>query len=160
MATKKCGICKEIKPTREFYKGSNASRSKLHYACKKCSRKQARELYKKQFATNPEHIRTIKKQWQENNREKQRIAGLKHRQKVRFAVIQGYGSKCICCGETEIKFLSIDHTNGGGKKHRKDTNGHTYSDLLKRNFPQGFQVLCHNCNLAKGFYGKCPHKTV
>jgi len=29
---------------------------------------------------------------------------------------------------------------------------------LKRNyFPTGFQLLCHNCNLAKGFYGKCPH---
>lgn len=28
----------------------------------------------------------------------------------------------------------------------------------KNNYPKGFQVLCHNCNLAKGFYGKCPHQ--
>ena len=30
--------------------------------------------------------------------------------------------------------------------------------MIKNNFPKGFQVLCHNCNLAKGFYGKCPHE--
>ena len=25
-------------------------------------------------------------------------------------------------------------------------------------YPPGYQVLCHNCNLAKGFYGSCPHQ--
>lgn len=30
---------------------------------------------------------------------------------------------------------------------------------LKTNgYPDGFQTLCHNCNMAKGFYGICPHK--
>ena len=100
----------------------------------------------------------MKQEWQEKNRKKQRLAGLKHRLKVRFEVIKGYGGKCVCCGEKEIKFLSIDHIKGDGKKHRKKTKGHTYSDLLKRNFPKGYQVLCHNCNMAKGFYGKCPHQ--
>jgi hypothetical protein len=27
-------------------------------------------------------------------------------------------------------------------------------------FPDGFQVLCHNCNLAKGYYGECPHNSL
>jgi hypothetical protein len=24
-------------------------------------------------------------------------------------------------------------------------------------FPEGFRVLCHNCNSALGYYGHCPH---
>ena len=30
--------------------------------------------------------------------------------------------------------------------------------ITKNNSPKGFQILCHNCNMAKGFYGKCPHQ--
>lgn len=32
--------------------------------------------------------------------------------------------------------------------------------LRRNNYPNGFQVLCHNCNMAKGFYGKCPHQSI
>ena len=30
--------------------------------------------------------------------------------------------------------------------------------IKKNNFPKGFQILCHNCNQTKGYYGKCPHE--
>jgi hypothetical protein len=33
--------------------------------------------------------------------------------------------------------------------------------VIQNNFPEGFQILCHNCNFAKGFprnNGKCPHE--
>ena len=32
--------------------------------------------------------------------------------------------------------------------------------IVKNNFPKGFQILCHNCNLAKGYSknNKCPHE--
>lgn len=29
---------------------------------------------------------------------------------------------------------------------------------IKNDFPDVFQVLCHNCNQAIGYYGSCPHK--
>jgi hypothetical protein len=32
-----------------------------------------------------------------------------------------------------------------------------YLWLKRNNYPTGFRVLCHNCNLAIGFYGYCPH---
>ena len=32
-----------------------------------------------------------------------------------------------------------------------------YKILRARGFPLGYRVLCHNCNLARGFYGYCPH---
>jgi hypothetical protein len=69
--------------------------------------------------------------------------------------------KCKCCGENTYEFLSIDHINGGGSKQKREILGsrNIYSWLRHNNFPEGYQVLCHNCNLAKGFYGKCPHET-
>ena len=33
----------------------------------------------------------------------------------------------------------------------------TYRWLKNHNYPEGFQVLCYNCNLPKGVYGVCPH---
>ena len=75
-------------------------------------------------------------------------------------VIEHYGGVCSCCGETEQMFLSLDHINGGGTKHRKELGKYGtafYAWIIKNDFPEEFQVLCYNCNLAKGFYGICPH---
>lgn len=80
---------------------------------------------------------------------------------VRDKVINHYSkgkNECACCGEKEPKFLALDHINGGGKKHRKEIKINLYQWCLMNGYPKGFQVLCHNCNMAKGFYGKCPHK--
>lgn len=82
---------------------------------------------------------------------------------IKKQVFKEYGNKCVCCGETIPEFLSIDHINGDGYKHRKELKKqgsmNIYRWLIKNKFPQNrFQILCFNCNLAKGFYGKCPHK--
>lgn len=78
-------------------------------------------------------------------------------------VMEAYGGKCQCCGESEIAFLSIDHINNDGYKHRSEIGvGGTiiYSFLKKKGFPkEGFQVLCFNCNHGKHINGGvCPHK--
>jgi hypothetical protein len=67
--------------------------------------------------------------------------------------------KCACCGENTYEFLSLDHVRGGGTAHRKQLGTrYILSYLIQAGFPSGYQVLCHNCNQAKGFYLKCPHK--
>lgn len=68
--------------------------------------------------------------------------------------------QCACCGELEIKFLSIDHIEGRKKfNHGKGFGGvKLYNWLIKNNFPDGFQILCINCNWAKGIYKICPHQ--
>lgn len=76
--------------------------------------------------------------------------------------MQHYGGVwCHCCDEQDIHFLTIDHINGGGREHRRQIgNGGTiYAWLKKHGYPVGYQVLCYNCNCAKGFYGECPHET-
>lgn len=78
---------------------------------------------------------------------------------IRHDVIHHYGGKCLCCGETEPDFLSIDHTNNDGAEHRRQIkNRPIYSWLKANNYPEGFGLLCHNCNMAKGLYGICPHQ--
>jgi hypothetical protein len=80
-------------------------------------------------------------------------------QRLRRAVLEIYGAKCVCCGETEPDFLSFDHVNNDGWKQRKNINpgGDTYRYLMKHR-PADIQVLCYNCNCAKGHYGVCPHQ--
>jgi hypothetical protein len=76
----------------------------------------------------------------------------------RKSVIEYYGGKCACCGETTYEFLTIDHINNDGAKHRKEIRKNLYLWIIQNNFPEGFQILCWNCNCAKGFHGECPHK--
>lgn len=86
--------------------------------------------------------------------------------KRRVLVLQHYSGSlrpfCSCCGESHLEFLSIDHVDGGGGKMRREKiHGPASSFMLwlvRNNFPPGFRVLCHNCNLALGFYGRCPHQ--
>lgn len=67
--------------------------------------------------------------------------------------------ECRCCQERTYEFLSIDHKYGGGNEHRRKLGSkYIYSWLVSTGFPEGYQVLCHNCNLAKGFYKVCPHQ--
>ena len=68
--------------------------------------------------------------------------------------------QCSCCGELIYEFLTIDHVHNDGKDHRKKIGHNLYDWLIKNNFPDGFQVLCMNCNWAKGKYGLCPHQFI
>jgi hypothetical protein len=47
----------------------------------------------------------------------------------------------------------MDHINGGGTKHRKSISTDIYQWIKNNNYPDGFQVLCHNHNMEKAFYG-------
>lgn len=81
--------------------------------------------------------------------------------RLRAEALAAYGNKCACCGEDRLPFLAIDHLNGGGAAHKRSLGIGCAVDFYRwlrvNEFPSGFQVLCHNCNMAKGFYGKCPH---
>lgn len=80
--------------------------------------------------------------------------------KMMDEVIEGYGGKCVCCGETERGFLTIDHIFNDGNTERKTTTTATfYRKLRKEGFPRDrYQCLCYNCNCAKGALGQCPHE--
>ena len=89
-----------------------------------------------------------------------------YRVRSRWEVLSVYSEgdlSCKCCGEKEYKFLTIDHINNDGAEERRRystarSGGGWFYALKKRGYPKGYQVLCYNCNCAKGRYGICPHQ--
>lgn len=81
---------------------------------------------------------------------------------ARIDVFGHYGGKCACCGETEVMFLTIDHIEKRAGKIEREKNpsmvGLTLMKWLRKNeYPEGYRVLCWNCNLCSGLRGYCPH---
>lgn len=133
--------------------------------------KNREERMKKQKEYSKENPLKIKsnsiKQWKRiksdperlsKNREKNKRFRIKRRMEILYQYSGGL-MKCNCCGEATIEFLAIDHINNNGYEHRKIVKGSDlYRWLRSNNYPEGFQVLCHNCNFAKGVYKLCPHQ--
>jgi len=83
-----------------------------------------------------------------------------HRQKqqdarwaLKMDALLAYGGPtCVGegCDQDDPEVLVIDHTDGGGRKHRSAENiegGVAFYQWLKNNgYPPGFRVLCANCN--------------
>lgn len=91
-------------------------------------------------------------------RETERHRGVRVKQEV----MDRYGGKCTCCGETEIAFLTLDHIDGGGTALRKSkvhgAGNSFYARLRSAPIDPRLQVLCWNCNLGRRATGVCPHK--
>jgi hypothetical protein len=111
----------------------------------------------------PVKKRAYNKAWRGANKDRRREQQVRYYKKLKHEVFYYYSSGamcCACCGEAEIQFLSLDHINGGGNACRKKHGSgvQIYSKLRREGYPPGFQILCFNCNMAKGFWGSCPHK--
>lgn len=123
--------------------------------------KKHRAWWKKYRIKNLEKFRKDELfRWRRDRVKRLESAKKRHKER-RLIVINHYGGKCACCGESTIEFLAIDHINNDGNKERKrrgNIGNHRFKDIINRKFPKNLQILCHNCNCAKGFYGKCPHK--
>lgn len=149
-----------------------------NYFAKEENKVKHNEATRKYHSQNPD----ILKKWREENKDKIKEYRLKYKEKnilsetirknsyskeyykkMRITCLNHYGKgnpKCECCGESEFMFLALDHIEGKGNKHRKEIKGNMCQWAKKNNYPPIFQILCHNCNSAKGYYGICPHKTV
>ena len=130
--------------------------------------KESKEIYNasKRAYDLEHHEQKLERQrkWLHNNRDKANQYHKTHREKVRREVLLHYGNKCVCCGESIFEFLTLDHINGHGNEHRKAITGYKggriWQWLKDNNYPEGFQVLCYNCNCAKGKSGICPHERI
>src|ERR1700680_25084 len=72
--------------------------------------------------------------------------------KARLNFYDAMGGKCECCGESDIRFLTLDHRNGDGGDHRKGGLQSQQIYLLARRegYPKSkYAILCYNCNCAR-----------
>jgi hypothetical protein len=85
--------------------------------------------------------------------------------KARLDFYEAMGEKCECCGEQDIRFLTLDHRNNDGNEHRKSgiQCQQIYLRARKEGYPKDkYALLCYNCNCAKAHRSKdgtCPHKS-
>ena len=92
--------------------------------------------------------------------ERQAAASKRQRDECKEKVLDRYGRACSCCGEACTLFLTVEHLDGGGRKHRRTMGTQTiYVWLVNNGFPEGFTILCYNCNCVKRVNGGvCPHQ--
>lgn len=93
-----------------------------------------------------------------NARSRKRMAGF------RREMLAHYGAICKCCGEEETTFLTIDHIDGKVPEMerfgKKLTGGTQLLRWMKQQgWPEGYQILCYNCNNAIRWGDPCPHAT-
>ena len=147
-----CTKCHEAKTVQSFHKAKRQS-SGYRPDCKSC--------VNARHALNRKRYYQVRAMWTKKNPDRRRKYSQDFRRKLRLETIAAYGSKCSCCGETIPEFLTIDHIFNDGAKQRKEEgySGISLYALLKRNgFPKDrYQLLCMNCNFAKGKHGQCPH---
>ncbi len=110
--------------------------------CRKCY---AATYHHRRRERDPEHERAIRR---------------RSLQRLRKAVLEKFGNQCVCCGETEPRFLALDHRHGGGARARKEKAfAGIYREALHMpNAEAKYRLLCHNCNMARSLYGHCPHE--
>jgi hypothetical protein len=131
--------------------------------CKAKNREYEKEYWDREFGAWRAR-KEQKRVYHLTNRDKRNMAAAERLIEKKKLVIEAYGKICACCEEADIAFLSIDHIFGDGAEHRRTldcaagTNFYHY--LIMNNFPDKdrLQVLCHNCNVAKGTGHLCPHQ--
>lgn len=135
---KRCPKCKLTKKSTEFYP-DKYKKLGIDTYCKECRRPECRK-----------HQREYKKHH--------------YRWKAKFIVVAHYSMGEMCCRhcrQSDIRCLQLDHCEGGGNLHRRSLPNPTgiYSWLIRNDFPEGYQILCANCNFIKKIENKEHIKT-
>lgn len=93
--------------------------------------------------------------YREKNREKLRADTTARRMQDKQIILERYGKECAICGFDDIRALQLDHIEDNGSQERKELGGQKFSGvkfyryLIKQDLPNGYQILCANCNNIK-----------
>ena len=154
------------RPVRDYASNRRQGKSKHYFCSPKCKGQYARSDQSKSecdavyYKGHADQVRQrAREYYEEHKKEIIKRKSIKDRE-LKEEVIAAYGGTCECCGESAIEFLTIDHINNDGAEHRRRVGKgrQMYADIKAQDFPEGrYRVLCFNCNIARGFYGYCPH---
>lgn len=126
-------------------------------ACKSKRLEHLKQRYEKGFCESCNELRLYNSKYCKYHNDYHINFGKRKRQQV----LDAYGGKCVCCNENNPAFLAIDHINNDGSLDRNKgiRSQQLIIKIIRENFPDKYQILCHNCNTAKHFWpGGCPHQ--
>lgn len=185
VSEKECWACSKTKPLTEFNRHPQSRDGRVN-RCRECQKNRIparmeiaatanaeglrRRYYRdpvkarakaRKYYYYPRNIARTRQRYIDNrdeHLERERLWRIRTKQEV----IEGYGGRCVCCGETNHNFMTLDHVNSDGSKHRKEIGGggtnRTWRWALKNRFPSNLQLLCFNCNCGRHLNGGiCPH---
>jgi len=149
---KYCKKCGESKPIDSFYNQKSSKDGKMLW-CKQCSDKSARDWASNNQVYQEKHRKYGMEYFQKNKaniifKRKEQYMTLKVKALSHYS--GGGIPHCVRCGIDDIDVLCLDHINGGGTKERRGTPRKDIHRILHcKNYPEGYQTLCANCNLKK-----------
>src|SRR4030067_1212344 len=122
--------------------------------------KEFEKEWQKQYRLNHKSkIKDYNKKYLLENKEKNRESNRKERENLKIDILSHYSGNKICCaycGFDDNRALQLDHINNNGAEERIKLFGNrTYAGttfyrwVRRQNYPEGYQVLCANCNIIK-----------
>ena len=130
-----------------------------------------KRLWTKEYAKDPKRLMLVnspeyKEYMRKYSSEYRRREGYKPKKNqqakearilLRLEILNHYSAgalNCCRCGYGDVRALDLDHKADNGGEHRKaiGRRGATYdiyAELKRNGFPDGYQVLCRNCNWIK-----------
>ena len=171
LETKNCTKCKNMLALNMFYRNKKTKRG-ISAQCKQCLndhrgliRKEKRngtfvsQKGKSRFNFGPYigNETDYSKKYRTQNRISLTAKKRQYALKIKLEGIASYGGKCVCCGEEDADFLTLEHIYGRQNEDNPKTGKTMWMQARKENYPTKYTVLCFNCNCAKSVYGKCPH---
>ena len=114
------------------------------YYLKKCQSDESRKISSERA-----------QKWNKEHYEHYRASQYKRKDQQRFEALSFYSNsdtpQCICCGETNLNVLALDHINNNAKKDNSNRGGQAgvFRRALKLKDKSQYQTLCYNCNWKK-----------
>ena len=159
-----CGAC-GAELTNENWQASQKKRGIKR--CRDCQVKRL-EQWKKE---HPKKASNAVKSWKQHHRDRVNELNAKSRNKSKLELLVHYsGTNPPQCANlfrehkepyTTFEALSIDHINSGGADQRRIVGAHLQWWLKHKGYPEGYRVLCMNCQFIKRHRNKeWANKTV
>lgn len=124
------------------------------------------DWHKDYLERNKEKLFKYRQEYRKKNLEKITAYEAGRVSRIRKQTLDAYGRVCVCCGETNEAFLTLDHFTED-KGNRIVWKGRTYASkrghseymrLKKLGWPPIVRVMCMNCNFAIRYNKPCPHE--
>ena len=184
MKTKKCSKC-GIEKKFNYFHNDNRSKDGKYSCCKNCINFYQREKYAKDHVrvrnlygdwgkiVNGTKICSRCNEWKTVNKFNKTSSincGLWScckdcailRRKIidrilKMEFVLAYGGCCSCCGEYRLELLTVEHIKNKGHKLIYDTTQLLMYKLKRLGWPEGYTVLCWNCNMSTSNGRPCVH---
>lgn len=159
-------LAEHKKKTRDYWdkwrdKQSKEKQDEIHEKVKATQRKRWHSLPPEKKVVELERLKQIYRNMTPEEKIKKNLEEQRWRWELKIKALTHYSNGSLKCvnpdcevpgGSKNLFSLQIDHINGGGRRHAiqiKGLGSHFYLWLYNNNYPEGFQVLCANCNVIK-----------